>query len=75
MTKLLATRLDGRLNLEVVEENPFLAKFYQDHVLLEQTFVNAEKFEGTIEEYVQALAIKMGENISVRRIARVAVGG
>lgn len=30
LTKLLATRLEGRLNLEVVEENPFLAKFYQD---------------------------------------------
>lgn len=30
LTKLLATRLCGRLNLEVVEENPFLAKFYRD---------------------------------------------
>ena len=30
LTKLLATRTAGRLNLEVVEENPFLAKFYQD---------------------------------------------
>lgn len=30
LTKLLATRLGGRLNLEVVEENPFLAKFYGD---------------------------------------------
>ncbi len=30
LTKLLATRTVGRLNLEVVEENPFLAKFYQD---------------------------------------------
>jgi deoxyadenosine/deoxycytidine kinase len=30
LTKLLATRLGGRLNLEVVEENPFLAKFYAD---------------------------------------------
>jgi deoxyguanosine kinase len=30
LTKLLATRLGGRLNLEVVEENPFLAKFYRD---------------------------------------------
>ena len=30
LTKLLATRTGGRLNLEVVEENPFLAKFYED---------------------------------------------
>jgi deoxyadenosine/deoxycytidine kinase len=30
LTKLLSTRTDGRLNLEVVEENPFLSKFYQD---------------------------------------------
>jgi elongation factor Ts len=51
-----------------------IAKFYQDHVLLEQTFVNAEKFEGTIEEYVQALAIKMGENISISGFSRLAIG-
>jgi deoxyadenosine/deoxycytidine kinase len=30
LTKLLATRTSGRLNLEVVEENPFLSQFYQD---------------------------------------------
>jgi len=30
LTKLLATRTSGRLNLEVVEENPFLGQFYQD---------------------------------------------
>ena len=30
LTKLLTTRTSGRMNLEVVEENPFLAKFYQD---------------------------------------------
>ena len=30
LTKLLSTRTEGRLNLEVVEENPFLTKFYQD---------------------------------------------
>ena len=28
LAKLLATRARGRLNLEVVEENPFLSKFY-----------------------------------------------
>jgi deoxyadenosine/deoxycytidine kinase len=30
LTKLLSTRTSGRLNLEVVEENPFLTQFYQD---------------------------------------------
>jgi deoxyadenosine/deoxycytidine kinase len=30
LTKLLATRTNGRLNLEVVEENPFLTDFYKD---------------------------------------------
>jgi len=30
LTKLLATRTGGRPNLEVVEENPFLSKFYED---------------------------------------------
>ncbi|MCP4571957.1 MAG: deoxynucleoside kinase [bacterium] len=30
LTKLLTTRTSGRLNLEVVEENPFLGSFYQD---------------------------------------------
>ena len=30
LAKLLATRIVGSLNLEVVEENPFLARFYED---------------------------------------------
>ncbi len=30
LSKLLAARLGAALNFEVVEENPFLAKFYQD---------------------------------------------
>ena len=30
LSKLLAARTEGRLNLEVVEENPFLKKFYTD---------------------------------------------
>lgn len=51
-----------------------LEKFYQDTVLYDQTFVNPEKFEGTVGEMVGALAAKMGENISVRRIERVAIG-
>jgi deoxyguanosine kinase len=30
LSKLLSTRTEGRLNLEVVEENPFLSNFYLD---------------------------------------------
>jgi len=30
LVKLLATRTGGRANLEVVQENPFLPRFYQD---------------------------------------------
>ena len=30
LSRLLAERLDAELNLEVVEENPFLARFYED---------------------------------------------
>lgn len=51
-----------------------LATFYADNVLYEQPFVNSEKFNGTVGTMVQQLAAKMGENISVRRIARLAVG-
>jgi deoxyadenosine/deoxycytidine kinase len=32
LARLLARDLDGRLNLEVVDENPFLARFYDDPV-------------------------------------------
>ncbi len=48
--------------------------FYEEHVLYEQKFANAEKFEGTVEAYVNQLAAKMGENISVRRMARLEIG-
>jgi elongation factor Ts len=51
-----------------------LEKWYEDHVLYEQTFVNKEKFDGTIGDLVNQLGMKMGENISVRRFYRVEVG-
>jgi elongation factor Ts len=55
--------VEGRLNT-----------WYTDKVLYDQKFVNAEKFDGTVGDLVSQLAAKMGENISVRRFARVAVG-
>jgi elongation factor Ts len=48
--------------------------FYQDHVLYDQKYVNADKFDGTVGDMVSQLAARMGENISVRRIARLAIG-
>jgi elongation factor Ts len=55
--------VEGRLNA-----------WYTDKVLYDQKFVNAEKYEGTVGDLVAQLATKMGENISVRQFARVAVG-
>jgi elongation factor Ts len=48
--------------------------WYAENVLYDQKFVNPERYEGTVGDMVGALAAKMGENISVRRVARVAVG-
>ena len=51
-----------------------LEKFITDQVLTEQQFVNTQKFEGTVGDMVTAMATKMGENISIGRISRIAVG-
>ncbi|OFW67399.1 MAG: hypothetical protein A2Z12_06205 [Actinobacteria bacterium RBG_16_68_21] len=51
-----------------------IEKFYQDAVLYDQTFVNPEKFAGTVGEMVEAMAAQMGENIMVSRMARIGVG-
>lgn len=55
--------VDGRLNA-----------FFQDTVLADQTFVNPEKFDGTVGEMIDQMAARMGENIGVRRFVRLAVG-
>jgi deoxyadenosine/deoxycytidine kinase len=47
LVKLLATASGGRVNLEVVEENPFLASFYQDraaHAFQTQIFFLLSRF-------------------------------
>lgn len=61
---------------EIVEKivSGRIESFYKDHVLVDQVFVRSDKFEGTIGELVQQLAARMGENISVSSMARVAVG-
>lgn len=55
--------VEGRIN-----------SFYRDNVLLDQVFVRSDRFEGTVGELVQDLAVKMGENIAVTSMARVEVG-
>lgn len=52
-----------------------LEAWYSENVLYEQKFVNPERFDGTVGDMVGNLATKMGENISVRRMARLAIGG
>lgn len=52
-----------------------IESWYAENVLYDQQFVNAERFEGTVGDMVGALGSRMGENISVRKVARVAVGG
>jgi elongation factor Ts len=51
-----------------------IESWYAENVLYDQKFVNAEKFDGTVGDMVSNLASKMGENISVRRMSRIAVG-
>lgn len=51
-----------------------LKSFYEDTVLLDQTFVNPEKFEGTVGEMIDQLVATMGENIGVRRFVRLGIG-
>jgi elongation factor Ts len=51
-----------------------IGSFYKDNVLLDQVFVKADVFEGTVGDMVQQLAAKMGENISVASMARVEIG-
>jgi len=50
-----------------------LAKFYEENCLLEQPFI---RDEGTkVKELITAMVAKLGENIVVRRFARLEVGG
>lgn len=50
-----------------------LKKFYQENVLLEQTFIKDDK--QTVGDLVRALAAKTGEKIEVRRFTRFELGG
>ena len=51
-----------------------IGSFYKENVLLDQVFVRSDRFEGTVGELVQQLAVRMGENISITSMARVEIG-
>ena len=55
--------VEGRLN-----------SFFADNVLYDQEFVKTDTFDGTVGELVKQLASKMGENITVSKMARLAIG-
>jgi elongation factor Ts len=50
-----------------------LAKFYEEVCLLEQPFIKDEGIK--IKDLITAAIAKLGENIVVRRFARLEVGG
>lgn len=51
-----------------------IRSFYKDHVLYEQEYIRTDQYEGKVGDMVTELAASMGENIGVRRFARLAVG-
>ena len=52
-----------------------LRKWFEEVVLLSQKHVNEDKYEGkTIKQIQNEVAAKTGENVSIRRFARFAVG-
>lgn len=55
--------VEGRIN-----------SFYEDNVLYDQVFIKTEVFDGTVGELVKQLAARMGENIGITKMSRVAVG-
>ena len=51
-----------------------IKSFYKDNVLYEQDYIRTDQYEGKVGDMVTELAASMGENIGVRRFARLAVG-
>lgn len=51
-----------------------IKSFYKEHVLYEQEYIRTDQYEGKVGDMVIELAASMGENIGVRRFARLAVG-
>ncbi len=51
-----------------------LEKFFEAHVLYDQKFANAERYDGKVGTWMQELTARLGENIGVARFSRLAVG-
>jgi elongation factor Ts len=51
-----------------------IEKFYEDTVLLKQLFVRDEAGTKTVKDLIEALSMKVGEKIVVRRFVRFEVG-
>ena len=50
-----------------------LAKYFEENVLLEQPYIKDESVK--VKDLVTAVIAKLGENVQVRRFARLEVGG
>jgi elongation factor Ts len=61
-SEIIAKIIDGKF-----------AKFYEEHCLLEQAFIKDESVK--IKDLITASIAKFGENVVVRRFARLEVGG
>lgn len=68
----LASGKPERIVERIVEGR--IKSFYKDNVLYEQEYIRTDQYEGKVGEMVTELAASMGENIVVRRFARLAVG-
>jgi len=51
-----------------------IGSFYEDNVLYDQTFVNKDKFDGTVGQMVERMVSQLGENIGVRLFVRIGIG-
>ena len=68
----LASGKPERIVERIVEGR--IKSFYKDNVLYEQEYIKTDQYEGKVGDMVTELAASMGENIGVRRFARLAVG-
>jgi elongation factor Ts len=67
--------MDGNKPPEVVEKivEGKLAKFYEENCLLEQPFIKDESLK--VKDLITNAIAKLGENVVVRRFARLEIGG
>ena len=61
---------EGKIIDKIIEGK--LNKFFQDNCLLEQTFIKDS--EKNIQDLLNEIIVTLGENISVNRFTRFAIG-